>query len=145
ARSGNRPAAVRRPAAKGAAKRTHAPSEGGLGGRAIALLLILAALALGYAYPVRVYLTQVSEIDALRRAQAEQRKHIAALEVEEAKWHDDRYLEIQVRKRLYMVQRGETPLIPIWGDTIDTGKPPAKPKPETWYETLWFSVDAANG
>src|SRR5262245_37026001 len=96
-RSASRPAAARRPAPQGAAKRTRAPREGGMPGRATALLVVLAALALGYAYPVREYLTQRSEIAALAQAQAEQRKRIALLEEEEAKWHDDRYREIQVR------------------------------------------------
>lgn len=144
-RSGARPASARRPAAQGAAKRLRAPGQGGLSGRAIALLLILAALALGYAYPVRIYLTQVAEIDAMTNAQTSQRRHIEALEEEAAKWGDEEYVRIQVRKRLYWVQRGEIPLIPIWGDTVDTGKPPAKPAPTTWYETLLSSVDAANG
>ena len=144
-RSGSRPAAARRPVVQGAAKRTHPPTEGGLTGRTIALLLVVATLALAYAYPIREYLTQMAEIDAMTKAQEAQRQHIKALEEQEALWHDDRYLEIQVRKRIYWVQRGEIPLIPIWGDTLDTAQPPAKPKPGTWYETLWSSVDAANG
>jgi cell division protein FtsB len=145
ARSSARPAAARRPAVPGAAKRLNAQQEGGLSTRAIALLVIFAVLALGYAYPVRVYLTQVGEIDALTKAQSSQRAHIESLEEEAAKWDDPEYVRIQVRKRLYWVQRGEIPLIPIWGETVDTGKPPAKPKPDTWYETLLSSVDAANG
>lgn len=136
---------MRRPALKAAAKRTQAPIEGGLGGRAIALLVILASLALGYAIPLRTYFTQVSEINELRAAQEKQRRHIEALTEEEARWHDDRYVEIQVRRTLYWVRPGETPLIPIWGHTMDTEQPPPAPKPETWYETLWSSVDAVNG
>jgi cell division protein FtsB len=129
----------------GAAKRLNAQQEGGLSTRAIALLVVFAALALGYAYPMRVYLTQVAEIDALTKAQTTQRAHIESLQEEAAKWDDPAYVRIQVRKRLYWVQRGEIPLIPIWGDTIDTGRPQALPKPDTWYETLLSSVDAANG
>jgi cell division protein FtsB len=144
-RSGSHPPAARRPAVPGAAKRLKAEAQGGLSTRAIALLVVLAALALGYAYPVRVYLTQVGEIDAMRQAQQAQRARIDSLEEEAAKWDDPEYVRIQVRKRLYWVQRGEIPLIPIWGDTVDTGKPPNKPKPNTWYETLLSSVDAANG
>jgi cell division protein FtsB len=140
-RSASRPAAARRPAPQGAAKRTRAPREGGMTGRATALLVILAALALGYAYPVREYFEQRAEIEALAQAQAEQRRRIAALEEEEAKWHDDRYLEIQVRSRLYWVRKGEIPLIPIWEDEVDTGPPPPSPPPKTWYESLWSGLD----
>ncbi len=145
ARSSARPAAARRPAAAGAAKRLRAPGQGGLSGRALAFLLVLAALSLSYAIPVRIYLTQLAEIDSMSQAQEDQRRHIESLEEQAAKWNDEEYVRIQVRKRLYWVQRGEIPLIPIWGDTVDTGKPPAKPAPTTWYETLMSSVDAANG
>ncbi len=145
ARSSARPAAARRPAAAGAAKRLRAPGSGGLSGRALAFLLVLGALALSYAIPVRIYLEQVAEIDSMTAAQEAQRRHIESLEEEAAKWDDEEYVRIQVRKRLYWVQRGEIPLIPIWGDTVDMGKPPAKPAPTTWYETLMSSVDAANG
>jgi hypothetical protein len=109
------------------------------------LLVILAALALGYAYPVRVYLTQQAQIDAMTEAQEQQRHHIEALEEEAAKWGDENYVRIQLRKRFFWVRKGETPLIPVWEGTVDTGKPPAPPKPTNWYETLWTSVDAANG
>jgi cell division protein FtsB len=144
-RSGARPATARRPAAQGAAKRTRAPGEHGLTGRAIAFLVVLAALALGYAYPVRVYLTQVAEIEATTEAQQEQRQRIEALEEEAAKWDDAQYVQIQLRKRFFWVKKGEIPLIPVWEGTLDTGKPPAESKPTNWYETLWSSVDAANG
>ena len=110
-------------------------------GRATALMVILAALALGYAYPVREYFTQRAEIQALSQAQAEQRQRIAALEEEEAKWHDDRYLEIQVRKRLYWVRKGEIPLIPIWEEDVDSGQPPPPPTPKNWYDALWSQLD----
>jgi cell division protein FtsB len=110
-------------------------------GRATALLVVLAALALGYAYPVREYLTQRSEIAALAQAQAEQRKRITLLEEEEAKWHDDRYREIQVRSRLYWVRKGEIPLIPIWEDEVDTGRPPPPPPPKNWIDSLWSTLD----
>lgn len=140
-RSSSRPAAARRPVPPGTAKRTDAPKEGGIPGRATALLILIAALALGYAYPVREYFGQKAEIEAITRAQDEQRRRIAGLEAEEAKWHDDRYLEIQVRSRLYWVRRGEVALIPLWEDEVDTGKPAPAPKPRTWYESLWEDLD----
>jgi cell division protein FtsB len=144
-RSSSRPAAARRAAAAGAAKRTTAPSQGGLTGRATVLLVVLAALALGYAYPVRVYLTQTAEIEALQRAQQDQAKHIDDLAAEAAKWQDDEYVRIQVRSRLYWVYPGETPLVPIFdpeGQARDSGTLPAPPPPpDTWYGTLWSSLD----
>jgi len=110
-------------------------------GRTTALMIILAALALGYAYPVREYFTQRAEIQAMTKAQAEQRQRIAALEEEEAKWHDDRYLEIQVRSRLYWMRKGEVGLIPIWEDEVDTGSAPAPAPTKNWYDSLWSNLD----
>jgi cell division protein FtsB len=147
-RSSSRPAAARRAAAAGAAKRTNAPSQGGLTGRASVLLLVLAILVFGYAIPIRLYLTQVAEIDNLRRSQEAQRAHIGMLEETAEKWRDPEYLRIQVRKRLFYMAPGETALIPIWdpdGPARDNGTLPAADQtPGSWYGTLWSSLDEAN-
>lgn len=144
-RSLSRPAAARRAAAAGAAKRTTAPNPHGLTGRATALLVILAALALGYAYPVRVYLTQLAEIDALRQSQLEQQDRIAGLERQAEKWKDDEYVKAQVRRRFYWVYPGQTPLVPYWdkeGADADAGvKPPPPKQPDSWYGKLWSRLD----
>jgi cell division protein FtsB len=147
-RSSSRPAAARRAAAAGAAKRTNAPGQGGLTGRATVLLLLLAILVFGYAIPIRLYLTQVAEIDNLRRSQEAQRAHIGELEQTAEKWRDPEYVRIQVRKRFFYVSPGETPLIPIWdpdGPARDNGTlPTGQPTPDSWYGTLWSSLDEAN-
>jgi cell division protein FtsB len=145
-RSASRPAAARRAAAAGAAKRTTAPNPHGLTGRATALLVILAALALGYAYPVRVYLTQLAEIEALRQSQAEQTERIEGLERQAEKWKDDEYVKAQVRRRFYWVYPGQTPLMPIWDPDRATDKdpaaaPPPAPEPDSWYGKLWSRLD----
>lgn len=145
-RSLSRPAAARRAAAAGAAKRTSAPNPHGLTGRATALLVILAALALGYAYPVRVYLTQLAEIDAMRQSQLEQQDRIAGLERQAEKWKDDEYIKAQVRRRFFWVSPGQTPLIPIWDpdgrtDQDQTPKPPPPAEPDSWYGKLWTRLD----
>lgn len=145
-RSASRPAAARRAAAAGAAKRTTAPHQSGLTARATALLVVLAALALGYAYPVRIYLTQRAEIDAIHQAQLEQEHRIGELTRQAAKWHDDEYIRTQARKRFFWVYPGETPLVPIWDPTgadRDAGvTPPPPPTPDSWYGTLWSRLDA---
>ncbi|MBB5870386.1 cell division protein FtsB [Allocatelliglobosispora scoriae] len=146
-RSANRPAAARRAAAAGAAARTSAPAERRLTGRATVLVVVLVALALGYAYPVRVYLTQQSEIESMQAAQEAQRAHIRDLEATAAKWQDDEYVRIQARSRLFYVRPGEIPLVTLWdqpGADRDAGIVPGPKAPEPWYSTLWASVGAAN-
>ncbi|WP_308167345.1 FtsB family cell division protein [Catellatospora tritici] len=146
-RSLSRPAAARRAAAAGAAKRTTAPNPNGLTGRATVLLIVLAVLALGYAYPVRVYLTQLAEIDALQQSQLEQADRITGLERQAEKWKDDEYIKAQVRRRFFWVHPGQTPLVPVWDEHAadhDAGRQPTPPpQPTTWYGTVWSRLDPA--
>jgi cell division protein FtsB len=119
-----------------------------LTGRATVLFVVLAALALGYAYPVRVYLSQQAEIDRMESGQAAQRKHIDDLAAEVAKWQDDAYVVSQAR-RLYMFYPGEIPFVVLWdsdGAARDAGVTPKaqKPNPGPWYGKLWSSIEVAN-
>jgi cell division protein FtsB len=143
---GTRPAVARR---AGAAERTPAPVPRRLTGRATVLFVVLAALALGYAYPVRVYLSQQAEIHQMEAGQEAQRKHIADLEAQVAKWQDDAYVASQARSRLYMFYPGEIPLVVLWdeaGAARDAGvtPKPAQPSPGPWYGKLWSSIEVAN-
>ena len=147
ARSGSRPAAARRSSATGATKRTVAPRPKAFTGRATVLLVVLVALALGYTYPVRVYLAQESEIARMEAAQAAQRALIAEKAEEVAKWADPEYVRIKARERLNYVRPGEVPLLVYRDDegaARDAGLDPAAAAPDRWYDTLWSSIAAAN-
>ncbi|SDY73965.1 Cell division protein FtsB [Micromonospora pattaloongensis] len=149
-RSASRPAAARRAAAGGAAKRTSAPQPRRFTGRATVLIAVLVTLALGYTYPVRLYLSQQSEIARMEAAQEAQRQKIGELTEEAAKWKDDEYVRIQARKRFYMVYPGEMPMVVLSdpeGAARDAGIDPAAARtqpPEPWRDTLWSSIQAAN-
>ncbi|MGA3487182.1 septum formation initiator family protein [Micromonosporaceae bacterium DT55] len=143
-RSASRPAAARRTSAK----RTSAPQQRHLTGRATVLLTVLIALALAYAYPLRVYLDQQSDIARTEAAQAEQRELIKNLSLQAEKWQDPEYIEIEARRRFYMRRPGEQ-LFLIHDDrdlTTDPGAAggPAPEEGETWYDTLWSSIEAAD-
>jgi cell division protein FtsB len=150
-RSANRPGAARRAAAGGTVKRLSAPQPRRITGRATVLFAVLIALALAYTYPVRVYLDQQADIERMEASQAAQRKLIADLSAEAAKWQDDEYIRIQARERFYMVYPGEVPVIVLndpAGAARDAGgdaAPAQPPPPDPWYDTLWSSVRAANG
>jgi cell division protein FtsB len=150
-----KPAAARRGPGTGArgsgnAKRTRAPQPRRLTGRATILFIVVVALALGYTYPIRVYLSQQTDIASIQAAQADQRDRIEQLREEAAKWQDDEYVRIQARSRLYYARPGELLLIPWWdadGAARDAGKAPAPTTPppaNPWYDTLWTSIQAAN-
>ncbi|HET9516202.1 MAG TPA: septum formation initiator family protein [Actinoplanes sp.] len=148
ARSGSRPAAARRAVSTGATKRTVAARPRAFTGRATVLLVVLAALALAYTYPIRVYLAQESQIAQLQSDLAAQRAVIAGKAEEVAKWNDPEYVRTIARQRFYYVRPGEVPLVLLddpEGAARDAAakKPPAA-DPAPWYDTLWSSVAAAN-
>ena len=144
---GTRPAAARRTAATGATKRTAAPRPRAFTGRATILIVVLITLALGYTYPVRVYLAQESQIARMEASQAAQQQKINGLSEEVQKWQDPEYVRIQARDRLFYVRPGEVPLLVLndpAGAARDAGRPLTTAQPDKWYETLWGSVAAAN-
>jgi cell division protein FtsB len=81
-------------------------SDAGLGSCA-ALGLLLLALTMAYAYPLRVYLAQQAEIRQLESDQRAQREHIQQLVEQVARWNDEDYVVAQARARLQLVRAGE--------------------------------------
>jgi cell division protein FtsB len=143
------PSSRRTPASEGgaAAKRTEAPRQRALTGRATILIAVFVALALAYTYPLRVYLEQETQIADLERAKVAQEADIAATAKELAKWNDPEYLRIQARDTYFYVRPGETPLLVYYderGAARDAEKETPAAAPDRWYDTLWSSVEAAN-
>ena len=144
ARPAARPAGARRTTGTTTGRRPSPPNR--LTGRATVLVLVLGALLLAYAYPVRIYLNQQAEIAALRAHQRQQQAHIADLQAESAKWNDPAYVEAQARSRLQMGRPGETLYIVVDGDTPTSTDPNAGKVKNTgpWYGQLWSSLTAAD-
>jgi cell division protein FtsB len=154
-RAANRPGPRRlAPAAPGttsttAARRTAAPQPRRLTGRTMVLIATLVALTLAYTYPIRVYLSQQSDIARIEAAQRAQRTKIDELTVKASLWQDPAYIRAQAKSRFFMVQPGEELLMVISdpvGAAHDAGRDPVtKPaEPDPWYDTLWGSVLAAD-
>lgn len=118
-----------------------------MSGRTAIIALVLSALALSYAYPVRTYLEQRAEINALRDSQNAQEERIEDLEAERAKWDDPEYVRAQARDRLMLVKPGEELIVIIddpEGAAADSGEP-AEPAPEQeWHDDLWDSFVEAD-
>jgi cell division protein FtsB len=148
ARSAAHPASARRVAAAGAAQRTRAPQPNRFTGRATVLGLVLGALLLAYAYPVRIYLNQQAEIASLQASQTAQRQRIQNLSDESARWNDPAYITAQARSRLLMVPPGDVTYVIIDSDsqaTTGTSATAGHTKnPGPWYGELWSSLQAAN-
>jgi hypothetical protein len=112
------------------------------------LVLVLGALLLAYAYPVRIYLNQQAQISTLEANQAAQRRRIGELTDESARWKDPTYIQTQARERLQMGMPGDIVyIVSRSGSTGSTSTDPNAGKVKSsgpWYGQLWSSVRAAD-
>jgi len=112
-------------------------------GRAAVLAIVLCAIALSLAYPVREYISQRRQIDQLE-AQSEriwlQRK---ALERENRLLHDPGYIAAQARDRLHLCPPTQTCYI-IIGQPGKHRTRSARSVAAPWYARMWSSVQQAN-
>jgi cell division protein FtsB len=118
-----------------------------LTGRATALFVVLAMLAVAYAWPVKEYLRQRSELAALRADTASTQARVDALTAEQKRWADPAYVKAQARDRLHYVMPGETAYVvlqpnrPAQGQTLPKA---TRPVPVAWYEAVWGTVQGAD-
>jgi cell division protein FtsB len=121
------------------------PERARLTSRAAVLAVVLCAIALSLAYPVREYISQRRQIDQLEA----QRQSIAAslgrLEEEQRKLTSNAYVEQQARDRLHMCLPTQTCYV-IISPTPPPAAPaaPARAPGAPWYERLWQSVRQAD-
>lgn len=139
-----RVAAVRRP-----------PRRNKLTGRAALLALVLCALVVALAYPMRQYIAQRSDIADQRREAQQARQKVEQLREEKARWQDPQYVRTQARDHLHYVLPGETGYTvatPIAtgaaGAAADTAaahratSEAAAHRP--WYDNMWDGLDHAD-
>lgn len=114
--------------------------------RAAVLALVLSALALAYAYPLRTYVEQRVEINRLEAEQSEQSERIEALEAERLKWDDPAYVEAQIRSSLLLVTPGEDLVIVIDEDDPrhTGGADDAEQVDLPWYDELAATFEDAD-
>ncbi len=112
--------------------------------------LVVCALVVSGALPLREYLSQRSAIAAAVATQAAQRERVASLEQQQGQLQDAAYVRSQARLRLHYVLPGETAYV-VLGSAAAPG--PAGPKGRSqpaggsaapWYSQLWGSVRAAD-
>ncbi|HEY2794439.1 MAG TPA: septum formation initiator family protein [Micromonosporaceae bacterium] len=112
-------------------------------GRATALCLVLLALMLAYAYPVRLYLKQEAQIQQLQTAQAAQRARIKSLTQQTIEWNDPAYIKAQARARFFMVPPGTKTYV-VQTPTPTTPPSGAKTASTPWYGQLWQNIRGAD-
>lgn len=146
------------PSRTGRAVRTAAPPAGrrrisafGLSTtrRAAVFAIVVCALALSVAVPLRTYLSQRAEVEVQERRQAELRAQVEGLEQRQAELADPAQVEAEARRRLRYVMPGETPyMVELPGDQNGQGggQQPAAPVPQqSWYQLLWNGVTGSPG
>ncbi|HEY0933978.1 MAG TPA: septum formation initiator family protein [Trebonia sp.] len=115
-----------------------------LTGRAALLAVVICAIALSLAYPVREYIAQRQQIDQLLAQQQTISAQVKALQQEDVKLSQTWYVEQQARDQLHMCFPREQ-CYEVISDTpakAQTAKPQAEANP--WYAKLWQSVQQAD-
>lgn len=113
-------------------------------GRAALLAVVLCAIALSLAYPVREYIAQsrrIGQLEAQRQAIAAQ---VNALQSERQHLTSPAYVQQQARDNLHMCLPSQTCYVIVNGRK-SAGRTPQAPAAEpAWYERLWNSLQQAD-
>jgi cell division protein FtsB len=113
--------------------------------RAAVFAIVVCALALSVAVPLRTYLGQRDDVAVEEQRQEQLRAQVEALEKRKAQLEDPAQVEAEARRRLRYVMPGETPYMVELPDDAESeagGDAPAKGKArdESWYQLLWNAV-----
>ena len=120
------------------------PRSTRLTSRAAVLAVVICAIALSLAYPVREYVAQRRQIDQLVAQQETTLAQVKSLEAERAKLADPAYIEQLARQELDMCFPGAQCYIIEGGQSL-LGAAQAQPSgPAPWYAKVWQSVEQAN-
>jgi cell division protein FtsL len=108
------------------------------------LAVVICAIALSLAYPIREYVNQRRQIDALVTQQQSMLAQVRNLQAQQAKLADPAYIEQLARQELDMCFPGTRCYI-VAGSQPRVGTAQAtKPGPASWYDKLWRSVQQAD-
>jgi cell division protein FtsB len=121
-----------------------------LTGRAAVLGLVVCALVLSLAYPLKEYLAQRGQLARLEQQQRAAEQRVTALEARRRQLSDPAYVKAQARKRLQYVLPGESVYVVVTpSPAVPTAAAPAAvPQPVgdtgAWYDRLWETVRTAD-
>lgn len=124
--------------------RTEGPGRPRLTSRAAVLAVVICAIALSLAYPVREFIAQHRQIAQLEAQHKMEGAQVRSLQAQRQRLSDPAYIEQEARARLHMCMPGESCYV------IVNGRPPGRlPQPpptarSPWYVTLWKSVQQAD-
>lgn len=114
-------------------------------GKAIILAMVVCALAMTLAVPMRTFFTQRAEAAQLAAERKTLEADIAVLKDRRAQQEDPAYIRSEARDRLRLVMPGETPyIVQVPGIEVPAIPDPQAPQtePDPWYTDLWRSISA---
>ena len=112
--------------------------------RAAVLAVVLCAIALSLAYPVREYIAQRRQIDQLQAERQVLTTQLRKLEQQQGRLNDPGYIEQLARNQLHLCMRGATCYVVVGGQSGHSGAQATAASLTPWYERLWQSVQQAN-
>ena len=115
-----------------------------LTGRAALLAVVICAIALSLAYPVREYIAQRQQIDQLLAEQQTMSAQVKALTEERTKLSQAWYVEQQARNELHMCFPQEQCYEVISGQSAKPSASGPQLVADPWYAKLWQSVQRAD-
>ena len=121
-----------------------APQTTRLTGRAALLAVVICAIALSLAYPVRGYVAQRRQIDQLVTQQQTMLAQVKSLEAQHARLSSRPYIEQVARQELDMCLPRTQCYIVEGNQPAAVTAGPARPGPAPWYAKVWHSVQQAD-
>ena len=115
-----------------------------LTGRAAVLAVVICAIALSLAYPVREYMAQRQQIGQLVAQQQTMLTQVKGLQAEQAKLSDRSYIEQLAREELDMCFPGTQCYVVEGSHPLSTNTRAQPSGPAPWYAKLWQSVQQAD-
>jgi len=113
-------------------------------GRAAILAVVLCAIALSLAYPIREYIAQRRQIDQLQAQRRETMLHLKDLRQQQKRLHEPAYIERQARDRLHMCFPNQKCYVIIEPAPKNAQGTAGQGDGIPWYARLWKSVQQAN-
>jgi cell division protein FtsB len=122
------------------------PARSHLTSRAAILAIVMCAIALSLAYPVREYVAQRREIAELRHQERVAQQQVEELALRKERLGDESYIKREARRRLHYCMPAEKCYVVLDGNgaTGRQGGQGAAGRTPPWYATLWRSVEEAD-
>jgi cell division protein FtsB len=115
-----------------------------LTGRAALLAVVICAIALSLAYPVREYIAQRQQINQLVAQQESMSAQVKALSEQKVRLSQVQYIEQRAEDSLHMCFPNEQCYEVVSGQPAAAAPTAPKPPGTPWYGKLWQSVQRAD-